>query len=154
MLNPSIVLIVLVIVLSCVALSSGFVLQKSIFIPKSRAGHHHHDCRSPVQYPPRRERTWRIEASDTRDGQSEESDGVTVAVDYLNSAQDLLRKFAMKNPTLKADMDKANFWTGGNFVIDKSICTGVTEQGLNVQVQCTVGGIYILYIYTVYIYCI
>lgn len=68
--------------------------------------------------------------------------GVETAIEYLNSptAQDLLNSFALNNIKLKEDIQKANFWTNGNFVIQSSLCVGIVQAGLQLEVTCLVKG--------------
>ena len=54
------------------------------------------------------------------------SAGVETLISYLNGKDSrvLLSKLTMSDSALKEEMQKANFWTGGNFVVEHCTCTG------------------------------
>lgn len=68
------------------------------------------------------------------------STGVEVLIKYLNSekAAMLMNKLALSNQTLSNEAEKLNFWTGGNFIIQKTICTGIISEGFRLQVDCLI----------------
>jgi hypothetical protein len=70
----------------------------------------------------------------------EGSAGVEEAIRYLNSekARKLLNKMALSNAALEDEAQRMNFWTGGNFVVDRSTCTGIVQDGLQVRANCKV----------------
>ena len=64
---------------------------------------------------------------------SEGADGVRLVTQWLNTvaAKPLMTKFAERDTTLKKEMDKANFWTGGSFVVEAVRCESISAAGLN-----------------------
>jgi hypothetical protein len=74
------------------------------------------------------------------DSENSGSVGVEEAIRYLNSpsAKVLLNKMALSNPALEDEAQRMNFWTGGNFVVDSSTCTGIVAEGLQVRANCKV----------------
>jgi len=45
---------------------------------------------------------------------------------------------ALSNAALEDEAQRMNFWTGGNFVVDRSTCTGIVQDGLQVRANCKV----------------
>ena len=68
------------------------------------------------------------------------ADGVEQTVAFLNNQGKLTRALALCDATLKDDMDGANFWSAGNFVVNEVRCEGVRPEGLQLLVDCTVKG--------------
>lgn len=71
-----------------------------------------------------------------------ESEGIKIAIDYLNSSNGkaLLNKLCFNNNNLREEAEKANFWTGGDFVITNSSCIGIIEEGLQIRAECQIKG--------------
>jgi hypothetical protein len=70
------------------------------------------------------------------------SAGVELLIGYLNSdpARQLISKLAMSNQALSDEAQRMNFWTGGNFVVQRASCTGILKEGLKLRVDCMVRG--------------
>ena len=70
------------------------------------------------------------------------SAGVELLIGYLNSdpARQLISKLAMSDQALSDEAQRMNFWTGGNFVVQRASCTGVLKEGLKLRVDCMVRG--------------
>jgi hypothetical protein len=68
------------------------------------------------------------------------SAGVELLKSYLNSnsANALVKKLVLADKKLLDEYERINFWTGGNFVINDSKCTGIIEEGLVFSADCTV----------------
>ena len=64
-------------------------------------------------------------------------------ISFLNEDKNkvLLYKLAMSNEDLKEEMQKSNFWSGGNFIVEKCSCVGsilVFIEIMNVKFFCLV----------------
>ena len=70
------------------------------------------------------------------------SAGVELLIGYLNSdpARQLISKLALSDQALSDEAQRMNFWTGGNFVVQRASCTGVLKEGLQLRVECMVRG--------------
>lgn len=70
------------------------------------------------------------------------SAGVELLIGYLNSdpARQLISKLALSDQALSDEAQRSNFWTGGNFVVQRATCTGVLKEGLQLRVECMVKG--------------
>ena len=56
---------------------------------------------------------------------------------YLNSneAKELRKKLVLNDQQLLKDMQSANFWTGGSFVISDAECVGISKDGIQFVVS-------------------
>lgn len=71
------------------------------------------------------------------------SHGVESAIKWLNNPEEskgLLNLLSLGDAKLKEDMERANFWTGGSFVVKKSSCKGILKEGLEIETECLVRG--------------
>ena len=68
------------------------------------------------------------------------SDGVQQAMSLLNAQSKLARALALGDSKLKDDMDGANFWSAGNFIVQEVTCEGIVPEGLRLVARCEVKG--------------
>jgi len=95
---------------------------------------------------PRVSRIVALSLSSPTTGVSTESSGslgVEVAREYLNDRHrsgDLLNVLAIGNENLRKEMEAANFWTGGSFLVKGARCTAIVKEGLELDLECLVKG--------------
>jgi hypothetical protein len=65
--------------------------------------------------------------------------GIELTKTYLNSldGKELRKKLVLNDEKLLKDMQSANFWTGGSFVINDAECTGISKDGIQFVVSYT-----------------
>ena len=70
------------------------------------------------------------------------SPGVEAAIDYLNkkSSFPLVRSLVITDKTLNDEVNRANMWTGGSFIIESATIKGIQKQGMNVELSCLIKG--------------
>jgi hypothetical protein len=81
-------------------------------------------------------------AAKPEDGSPKGSLGIECATEWLNSneGKPLLSKLSEFDDVLKKEMDKANFWTGGRFVVEEACCTSISPAGLNLLLGVNIRG--------------
>lgn len=70
----------------------------------------------------------------------EASSGVKILQDYLNNKKSILKKMVLLNEKLRKEIENANFWTGGSFLVEDTICNGIIENGFNIDAKCRIRG--------------
>lgn len=68
------------------------------------------------------------------------TDGVQQAIGFLNTQPKLAKALALCDTKLKDEMDGANFWSAGNFIVQEVTCEGIVPEGLRLSAKCEVKG--------------